>query len=82
MGFINFFKKVVFEPNKTGSAAFRVAAHDVKVTEAKGAIIALKAAEKLTNVALDELESAAATVHKGRDAIQSRIDKLQAGLGI
>lgn len=81
MGFLNFFRQVVLEPNKAGSAAFRVAAHEVQVTEAKGALIALRAAEKVTNAALDELESAAAAVHKGRDAIHSRIENLQKSLG-
>lgn len=75
---MNWFQKLFTE----GSAFARVAAHEAKVLEANGAIIALKAAEKVSNVALDELEAAAAEVHKGRDAIQSRIESLGKSLGV
>lgn len=79
--FKRLYTKVVLNAGTSGSAAFRVAEHDVKVMEAKGAIIALQAAEKVTNGLLDELEVAASKVHKGRDAIHSRIETLQKNLG-
>lgn len=81
MNLFNFFRKVVLEPNTKGSVAFRVAEHDAKVAEAKGAIIALKAAEKSHHADLKELENAAADVRMGRDVVQLRIDNLQKGLG-
>src|SRR5437763_318471 len=80
--FRRLFVKFKLLPGISGSATFKVATHDTKVTEAKGAIIALKAVEKSHNRDLDELEGAAASIHAGRDAIQSRVEKLQAGLGI
>jgi hypothetical protein len=79
--FKGLFTKFVFTTTTEGSAAYKVAVHEAKVLEARGAVIALKAAEKVTNSALDELEKAAAEVHAGRDAIHARIEKLSETLG-
>ncbi len=65
-----------------GSAFFKVAAHEAKLTEAKGAIIALRAAETVSNSVLGELENAAERVHAGRDAIQTRLNALDKSLGL
>jgi hypothetical protein len=65
-----------------GSAFFKVAAHEAKLVEAKGAIIALVAAETVSNSVLGELEQSAAKVHAGRDAIQSRLNALDKSLGL
>jgi len=79
--FTKLFRKTFATVKAEGSAAYRVATHETKVIEAKGVIIALKAAEKVSHAALDELEAAAAEIHKGRDAIQARIETLRGTLG-
>jgi hypothetical protein len=73
-----------FVPNTKaeGSAFFKVAAHETKLAEFKGALIALTAAETVSNSVLGQLESAAVKVHAGRDAIQTRINNLSKSLGL
>jgi hypothetical protein len=65
-----------------GSAFFKVAAQETKLVEAKGALIAPRASEDASNAVLNGLEDAAEKVHAGRDALQVRINKLSASLGL
>lgn len=77
-----FTKAFVVNAKAEGSAFFKVAAHETKLAEAKGALIALRAAETVSNAVLGELEMAAEKVHAGRDALQVRINALSASLGL
>jgi len=78
MGILDKIKGFGSNIENKGSAFVRAAEHEAKILEAKGKVVALKAAETVANAALDELEKLAAEVHAGRDAIQSRLDKVSA----
>lgn len=82
MNWFKWFTSFTGSAKTEGSAFFKVAAHDAKLAEAKGAIIALRASETVANAVLGELEDAAEKVHAGRDAIQARLNKLTTSLGL
>jgi hypothetical protein len=63
-----------------GSAFVRVAEHEALLLEAKGKVIALQAAEKVADEALNELASATSAIHSGRDRIASRIAAINSAL--
>lgn len=63
-----------------GSAFARVATHDAAITEAKGKIIALDAANKAHASAIYALEVSASKVHGVQSSIKSRLSALSSAL--
>lgn len=73
-------KSVLKGAESKGSAFARIAEHEAQVLAHKGKLVAINAATKAAQSAIDELEQLTNEAHKGLDKVAERLRNLDARL--